>query len=146
MSDCVNAGIVPESEDSLARITYHLDRHWRWEDEDMFFHKKGMSPSDRRVIALWESKHVVLSDNHYELLIPFRQAQRSLTPSRLQAERRLSSLLRKLAKYPELALKYTSGIRELLVQGYAEDVTSLQTKDGCWYTPHHLTNIKAAAD
>ena len=56
------------------------------------------------------------------------------------AERRLSSLKRKLIKNHDLYQKYTDGMNDLLEKGYAVPVAKEEVykNDGkIWYLPHH---------
>ena len=130
-------------DDSLEALNRRLERMWRWEDEEVFSHTKGMSQADRKVVTLWEANHRHLPDQHYELPIPFKD-RRPLPPSRVQAEKRLRSLQRKLARDSALAEKYAAGIQGLLDNGYAEKVPARKKNEPdkrssgkCWYIPHH---------
>ena len=94
---------------------------------------------DRRVLALWDEK-VDFSGGHYVLPIPFKNSILKLPDNRQMAERRLSSLKRKLIKNHDLYQKYTDGMNDLLEKGYAVPVAKEEVykKDGkIWYLPHH---------
>ena len=98
-----------------------------------------MSDEDRRVLELWD-RDVSFSDGHYTLPIPFKNPALTLPDNRQMAERRLSSLKRKLLKNHDLHWKYMDGMNDLLEKGYAVPVTKedVYKNDGkIWYLPHH---------
>ena len=63
-----------------------------------------MSVEDRCVLELWD-RNVSFSDGHYTLPIPFKNPALTLPDNRQMAERRLSSLKRKLLKNHDLHRK-----------------------------------------
>ncbi|GAA6092938.1 uncharacterized protein LOC125138838 [Tachysurus ichikawai] len=53
------------------------------------------------------------------------------------AKHRLNLLGKRLKKDPTLHQKYTEGIRDSLLKGYAEEAIDLNREEGCmWYLPH----------
>ena len=116
-----------------------VDRFWKLESSGIYEQEKSMSVDDRRVLALWDEK-VDFSGGHYVLPIPFKNSILKLPDNRQMAERRLSSLKRKLIKNHDLYQKYTDGMNDLLEKGYAVPVAKEEVykKDGkIWYLPHH---------
>ena len=110
-----------------ARIERHLEQ------------ERGMSVEDRRVLELWD-KNVSFSDGHYTLPIPFKNPTLKLPDNQQMAEKRLSSLKRKLLKNHDLHRKYMDGMNDLLKKGYAVPVPKkdVYRNDGkVWYLPHH---------
>ena len=117
-----------------------VDRFWQLESSGIYEQEKGMSVDDRRVLALWDEK-VSFSGGHYVLPIPFKSSTLKLSDNRQMAEKRLSSLRRKLEKNKDLHQKYVDGMSDLLEQGYAVPVPEqdVHRSDGkVWYLPHHL--------
>ena len=116
-----------------------VERFWKIESSGIYEREKGMSIEDRRVLELWD-KNVRFSDGHYSLPIPFKNPALTLPDNRQMAERRLSSLKRKLIKNHDLYQKNTDGMNDLLKKGYAVPVAKEEVykKDGkIWYLPHH---------
>ena len=117
-----------------------VDRFWKLESSGIYEQEKSMSVDDRRVLALWDEK-VSFSGGHYVFPIPFKSSTLKLPDNRQMAEKRLSSLKRKLEKNKDLHQKYVDGMNDLLEQGYAVPVPEqdVHRSDGkVWYLPHHL--------
>ena len=116
-----------------------VERFWKIESSGIYEREKGMSIEDRRVLELWD-KNVNFSDGHYSMPIPFKNPALTLPDNRQMAERRLSSLKRKLIKNHDLYQKYMDGMNDLLEKGYAVPVAKEEVykNDGkIWYLPHH---------
>ena len=116
-----------------------VDRFWKLESSGIYEQEKSMSVDDRRVLALWDEK-VSFSGGHYVLPIPFKSSTLKLPDNQQMAEKRLSSLRRKLEKNKDLHQKYVDGKSDLLEQGYAVPVPErdVHRSDGkVWYLPHH---------
>ena len=116
-----------------------VEHFWKIESSGIYEREKGMSVEDRRVLELWDS-NVSFSDGHYSLPIPFKNPALTLPDNRQMAERRLSSLKRKLLKNHDLHRKYMDGMNDLLEKGYAVPVAKedVYKNDGkMWYLPHH---------
>ena len=74
------------------------------------------------------------------LSIPFKNPTLKLPDNRQMAEKRLSSLRRKLTKNQDLHQKYVNGMSDLFEQGYVVPVPEqdFHRSDGkVWYLPHH---------
>ena len=100
---------------------------------------KGMSREDRDWMELVESSCSRLENGHYEIALPFRDADPVLPNNRDMARRRLDGLKRKLSKDRKLHEDYTTFMEDMLHKGYAEeapDDTSDETGK-VWYIPHH---------
>ena len=116
-----------------------VDRFWKLESSGIYEQESTMSVDDRRVLALWDEK-VSFSGGHYVLPIPFKSSTLKLPDNRQMAEKRLSSLRRKLEKNKDLHQKYVDGKSDLLEQGYAVPVPEqdVHRSDGkVWYLPPH---------
>ena len=116
-----------------------VDRFWKLESSGIYEQEKSMSVDDRLVLALWDEK-VSYSGGHYVLPIPFKSSTPKLPDNRQMAEKRLSSLKRKLEKNKDLHQKYVDGMNDLLEQGYAVPVPEqdVRRSDGkVWYLPHY---------
>ena len=116
-----------------------VERFWKIESSGIYEQEKGMSVEDHRVLELWD-KNVSFSDGHYTLPIPFKNPALKPPDNQPMAEKRLSSLKRKLLKNYDLHRKYTEGMNDLLEKGYAVPVPKkdIHRNDGkVWYLPHH---------
>ena len=116
-----------------------VERFWKIESSGIYDREKGMSVEDRRVLELWD-RNVSFSDGHYTLPIPFKNPALTLPDNQQMAERRLSSLKRKLLKNHDLHQKYTDGMNDLLKKGYAVPVPKKdvhRNSGKVWYLPHH---------
>ena len=116
-----------------------VEQFWKLESSGIYEQERGMSTEDRRVLELWD-KYVSFSDEHYTLPIPFKNPALKLPDNQQMAEKRLSSLKRKLLKNYDLHRKYMDGMNDLLEKGYAVPVPKkdVHRNDGkVWYFPHH---------
>ena len=114
-----------------------VERFWKLELSGIYEQETGMSTEDRCVLELW-NENVSFSDGHYVLPIPFKNTALKLPDNQPMAEKRLSSLKRKLSKDQEMHQKY--GIKDLLEQGYAVPVfeqDSSRSDGRVRYLPHH---------
>ena len=82
---------------------------------------------------------ITTEDGHYSIAVPFRQDVKSVPNNRVQAERRLACLAKKLQRNPALKEAYIDGMRSLIKKRYAEKlVDGTQMEKGAeWYIPHH---------
>ena len=125
--------------ESLGRLHEKVDRFWRLESGGIFEQEREMSTRDKTVLSQWKEA-AVYGDGHYTLPIPFRDTQPKLPNNQKMAEKRLSSLARKLQKNPALQTQYAAGMQDLIAKGYAVRVPEkeLSRSDGrVWYLPHH---------
>ena len=125
--------------ESLNQLSDKVERFWRLESGGIFEQEKGTSLSDRKVLARWKEE-AVYEEGHYTLPIPFREEQPYLPHNRQMAERRLTSLARKLRRDPVLHAQYAAGMKDLEDKGYAVHVPrgEVSRDDGrVWYLPHH---------
>ncbi|XP_043220311.1 uncharacterized protein LOC122389655 [Amphibalanus amphitrite] len=108
--------------------------------EKNFSVAKGMSHEDRRWMAMVQESCRVSADGHYEIALPFCQANPELPNNLELAIRRLEGLKRKLMKDNRLREHYTATMTDMLSKGYIERAPELDsmTKGGKkWYLPHH---------
>ena len=116
-----------------------VESFWKIESSGIYEQEKGMSVEDRHVLELWD-ENVSFSDGHYTLPIPFKNPALKLPDNQQMAEKRLSSLKRKLFKNHDLHRKYMDGMNDLLEKGYAVPVPKKDVhRNDCkvWYLPHH---------
>ena len=74
---------------------------------------------------------------NYEVAVPWKNNQPSLTNNRLQAEQRLISTEQKLNKIPEVKVAYQQVIDEYLQKGYIRRVPEDEPKpENEWLLPH----------
>lgn len=110
-----------------------------WDLEGANSEVAGMSQSDLKVMRIWDQSKT-LENSHYVLDIPFKAEIPCLPDNRTMAEKRLQSLGKRLDKDEDLKERYTTEIRKLLKNGYAEEVTKedMNRADGkVFYLPHH---------
>ena len=98
-----------------------------------------MSRDDRLWIERVNSSCSRLESGHYEIALPFRDAEPMFPNNRSLAVRRLDGLKRKLAADDKLHQDYSAFMDEMLQKGYAEIVPEgVQGIEGkVWYIPHH---------
>ena len=118
---------------STVAIEEKIDRLWEVDNLDDM---PSLSPEDTRVIELWDRCCTVV-DGHFELPVPWRNADEILPDNYYLAESRLNSLMKSLEK-KEMMPAYDEEIQKMLLNGYAERVNtnSLPSKR-CFYLPHH---------
>ena len=129
-----------ESKESLARLHEKVDRFWSLESTGIFEQEKGMSGSDRAVLAKWKEEATYEAGTIYTLPIPFREQQPRLPDNLKMAEKRLASLAHKLRREPTLHSQYTTGMQDLMDKGYAARIPEeeVDRNDGrVWYLNHH---------
>ena len=114
-----------------------VERFWRM---DVCESNVGsLSVNDKKVMTFWKDT-VVKKNGHYEMAIPFRHQPPSFPNNKALALHRLRLLSKRFHKDEPLFKKYSSGINDLLVKGYAMKVPTkkLDKDDGSvWYIPHH---------
>ena len=114
-----------------------VERFWRM---DVCESNVGsLSVNDKKVMTFWKDT-VVKKNGHYEMAIPFRHQPPSFPNNKALALHRLRLLSKRFHKDEALFKKYSSGINDLLVKGYAMKVPTkkLDKDDGSvWYIPHH---------
>ncbi|XP_028513775.1 uncharacterized protein LOC110239139 [Exaiptasia diaphana] len=122
-----------------------LEKFWKLEDNVISGAKKELSVDDKRALRII-SETTRFVDGHYEVGLPWKDAEPNLPDNRRMAEKRLEMLKRRLLK-PEnadLALKYRDTMQGYIDKGYARKLTEDEVKtEGQvrWYLPHHpVTN------
>ena len=119
-----------------SELSAQVENLWKFDQvEDM----QQMSVNDKHVIDIWD-RTTVVTEGHYEMVIPFKNENPNLPNNISIAESRLESLERRLRKDTDLYEKYKAEIHNLLDKGYAEKVpqSEMNRDDGkVWYLPHH---------
>ena len=106
-----------------------VERFWRM---DVCESNVGsLSVNDKKVMTFWKDT-VVKKNGHYEMAIPFRHQLPSFPNNKALALHRLRLLSKRFHKDEALFKKYSSGINDLLVKGYAMKVPTkkLDKDDG----------------
>lgn len=141
-------GPLKEDRDTSASVHFvsasstleqQVQNFWKIEGALLADDGKGLSVEDRTAFSIMQSKTLRLEDDHYSVPIPFRE-NRHLPNNRDFAEKRLTSLVKRLDKNSLLKQEYIAGMGKLLEKGYAEEVDtdSQQANKGEeWYLPHH---------
>ncbi|XP_043242095.1 uncharacterized protein LOC122391859 [Amphibalanus amphitrite] len=125
---------IDQKPDELIRDLYNAEF-----GDDMSSTELGLSQEDRQ----WKKKveeSVKLKEGHYEIGLPLKDDDVRLPSNRNMALRRLCSLERKLKRDTKFTEHYTTFMKNLLDEGYAEEVPegNLSREDGrVWYVPHH---------
>ena len=109
-------------------------------NDSTFDNNVAMSVEDKRAVSILESS-AKLRSGHYELSLPWKKFPPELPNNRPVAEHRLALLKKRFTKDPELFLKYSESMDNLLEKGYAIKVLEepLKASDDkiLWYLPHH---------
>ena len=100
--------------------------------------EEAPSKDDDRFMKLMSEK-ACLVDGHYQLPLPFKDSDVKLTNKRIQIEKRLLSVKRKMERSSAFKDEYTSCIESLIEKGYAKKSTDEDRhEDGqVWFLPHH---------
>ena len=110
-----------------------IDRFWKLDIssiQEASSNEKGHSVEDRRALKIMEES-IKKEDGHYSIAVPFKQEVKSLPTNRVQAERRLACLAKKLQRNPALKEAYVDGMRSLIEKQYAEKVVNGTVED--WF-------------
>lgn len=99
-----------------------------------------MSLNDKKALLLMEST-VKLVDGHYQLGLPWKDANLKLPNNRVSAERRLRSLKRRLLGDSRLLERYKETMNSYINDNHARELTDNEIADKkldrIWYLPHH---------
>ena len=105
----------------------------------------SFSKEDRLAHTLMQSE-ICTIDDHYQLPLLWKEPYKNQLPNNLPlAQRRLTSLKRRLQRDDNLRVKYAEVVESYLSKGYAREVQQAyltESNDQIWYLPHHLvTNV-----
>ncbi|XP_071092716.1 uncharacterized protein [Haliotis cracherodii] len=98
-----------------------------------------MSRDDKQFLDIMNSSKT-LTGGHYQMSLPFKDAQLDFPNNKLQAEQRAISLKKKFKKNENFYEDYKVFMKDLLDKDYAQKVpeNKKDRKDGkVWYIPHH---------
>ncbi|XP_071095484.1 uncharacterized protein [Haliotis cracherodii] len=98
-----------------------------------------MSRDDKQFLDIMNSSKT-LTGGHYQMSLPFKDAQLDLPNNKGQAEQRAISLKKKFKKNENFYEDYKVFMKDLLDKDYAQKVpeNKKDRKDGnVWYIPHH---------
>ncbi|XP_031549017.1 uncharacterized protein LOC116286605 [Actinia tenebrosa] len=91
----------------------------------------AMSREDWKFYQTVEDWIVHLEDSHYEMPLPLKDRNIKLPNNRVQAEKRLESLKKRLKSDNKYHTDYCNFMSEIIFKGYARKVdTNLETKEG----------------
>ena len=122
---------------SSADLSTQFERFCEMEFNDsQFTVEKTLSQEDKRALHTMEQS-VRLCDGHYEVALSWKVFPPNLPNNKMQAEQRLLSLKKRLARDPELHQKYSAFMEDLLERGYARRVPEDQENKPSCYLPHH---------
>ena len=104
-----------------------------WELESL-----GVGDDDKSVLADF-SKSITFSNGHYEVFLPWKEANPVLQVNRLLSLRRLHGLLCRLRQTPALLKEYDATVKDQLARGIVEVVNEPeeQVSGEIHYVPHH---------
>ena len=105
----------------------------------------SFSKEDRLAHTLMQSE-ICTIDGHYQLPLLWKEPYKNQLPNNLPlAQRRLTSLKRRLQRDDNLRVKYAEVVESYLSKGYAREVQQAylaESNDPIWYLPHHpVTNV-----
>ena len=96
----------------------------------------GASQEDKRFLQILE-EGAKLVNGHYEIPLPFKRVDVQLPNNKVQAEKRLASLKKKMARNNKFKDDYIKFMKELTSKGYAKESSKVAESGHCWYLPHH---------
>ena len=76
-------------------------------------------------------------DGRFVVRLPIKTDPKQLGASRLSAERRLHAIERRLEKQPDLKTQYHDFMKEYEELGHMKPVKPQQSKQPCYFLPHH---------
>ena len=126
-------------------LSTQVERFWKIDvGQELAGGSLAASLEDRRALKVWDES-VQRHEGHYVLDMPLRSESTDWPSeaSKVTAERRLSSLKKRLMRDSDYHAKYNTEMQKLLDKGYAEPVPVSESvcQDGpSWYLPHH--NVK----
>lgn len=100
------------------------------------------SHEDQLFLDMMEEK-VQFVDGHYQLPLPFRNANVALPNNRGQALQRAAGIKRRMARDVKFRADYTSFMNDIITKGHARKVSATSEnaeadrQGRCWYLPHH---------
>ncbi|XP_067948768.1 uncharacterized protein [Watersipora subatra] len=94
-----------------------------------------LSQDDFKFLETMEKKLHVNNSGHFEGPLPFRRRP-TLPNNRLQAEKRLQALKKKMDADSAFKENYSVFMRDLLKRGHAEPIKSKPSEGQVWYIPH----------
>ena len=100
----------------------------------------GLSREDVKFMEMVEGSLIQNEDHHYETALPIKDTHKLFPNNRVQAERRLEYLKRRLQKDYRFQEDYVRFVEDIIQKGYAEKVPASHRSrsDGrVWYLPHH---------
>ena len=105
----------------------------------------SFSKEDRLAHTLMQSE-ICTIDGHYQLPLLWKEPYKNQLSNNLPlAQRRLTSLKRRLQRDDNLRVKYAEVVESYLSKGYAREVQQAyltESNDPIWYLPHHpVTNV-----
>ena len=119
-------------------INKKLQEMYTLEFNELNSESEGYSQEDERFMEIMNNG-VGKVDGHYQLPLPFKSDKVYLPCNKKQAEKRLSSVKKKMEKSDFYRTEYINSIKALLDQGYARkcDPSSKVIEGKTWYLPHH---------
>ena len=99
----------------------------------------SLSIEDRRFLEVMEKRIHKNSTGHWEMPLPFRQADTVLPNNRPQAIHRLNGLLKTLKRKPQMEKDYLEFMETMISKGHATPVPSEEIhgqRGHVWYLPH----------
>ena len=96
----------------------------------------GASQEDKRFLQILE-EGAKLANGLYEIPLPFRRVGVQLPNNKVQAEKRLTSLKKKMARNNKFKDDYIEFMKELTSKGYAKESSKVAESGLCWYLLHH---------
>ena len=126
------------------KLNEQLEKFWATESFGVSVNlKKPTSFEDQRSERIMQSG-IKLVDGHYEVPMLWRESEKKLPNNRQMAEKRFTSLMKRLSMKPELKENYMGVVNGYVSNGYARKLTSLEKQmqpSKIWYLPHHyVTN------
>ena len=116
-----------------------LKKIWAEGFENAWDDQTSSSIEDKRAIKI-ANDTIRLVDGHYQVGLPWKQADVQLPNNRLMAELRLKGTKRRLQGNGDLHERYSKTLNGYIDSGYAEKVPTAEvenTSARVWYLPHH---------
>ena len=126
---------LAEAHDEL-KAEPDMERFWTLEDIGDL-NESTYTSSELRCIDLFENSTVKTSESFYEVRVPFKQPLQQLGDSLTRADRCLQSLMRRLARDPDIGQQYDDFMNQYLNLGHMTEVPPADVRRIKYYIPHH---------
>ena len=132
-AECVSYVYKTQVKEATTTDLVHLmERDFRDDDSSK------MSQEDFRFLRIVKEEIHQREDGYYEMPLPFKAQEPKLPNNRQAALHRVLALAKQFSRRPQYLEHYTTFMKEVMEQGYAERIPAEElNSEHQWYIPHH---------